>query len=106
MGIETHRDDAQQKSPHRLNADALCIQLDQAVLRQRMQALDGSRKIRLEIDGMPRLEVLDCQFTVAHELLDRVGTNDVVIAQYQPTMFHCKVMIVDDLLVSVGSIAA
>lgn len=26
-----------------------------------------------------------------------------VIAQYQPTMFHCKVMIVDDLLVSVGS---
>lgn len=26
-----------------------------------------------------------------------------VIAEYQPTMFHCKVMIVDDLLVSVGS---
>ena len=25
------------------------------------------------------------------------------IAEYQPTMYHCKVMIVDDLLVSVGS---
>ena len=27
----------------------------------------------------------------------------VVIAEYQPTMFHCKVLIVDDLFVSVGS---
>ena len=26
-----------------------------------------------------------------------------VIAEYQPTMYHCKVMIVDGLLVSVGS---
>ncbi len=26
-----------------------------------------------------------------------------VIAEYQPTMFHCKVMIVDDLLISMGS---
>ena len=26
-----------------------------------------------------------------------------VIAEYQPTMYHCKVMIIDDLLVSVGS---
>ena len=26
-----------------------------------------------------------------------------VIAEYQPTMYHCKVMVVDDLLVSVGS---
>ncbi len=28
---------------------------------------------------------------------------DVAIYQYQPTMFHCKVMIVDELWVSVGS---
>ena len=27
----------------------------------------------------------------------------VVIAEYQPTMFHCKVLVVDDLFVSVGS---
>jgi cardiolipin synthase A/B len=27
----------------------------------------------------------------------------VTIAEYQPTMFHCKVLVVDDLLVSVGS---
>ncbi len=26
-----------------------------------------------------------------------------IIAEYQPTMYHCKVLIVDDLLVSVGS---
>jgi cardiolipin synthase len=26
-----------------------------------------------------------------------------VIAEYAPTMYHCKVMIIDDLLVSVGS---
>ncbi len=26
-----------------------------------------------------------------------------VIAEYQPTMYHCKVMIVDDLLISLGS---
>jgi cardiolipin synthase A/B len=30
-------------------------------------------------------------------------TAGAVIAEYQPTMYHCKVMIVDDLLVSVGS---
>jgi cardiolipin synthase len=27
----------------------------------------------------------------------------IQMAEYQPTMFHCKVMVVDDLLVSVGS---
>jgi len=27
----------------------------------------------------------------------------VQIAEYQPTMFHCKVLVVDTLLVSVGS---
>ncbi len=27
----------------------------------------------------------------------------VQISQYQPTMYHCKVMVIDDLLVSVGS---
>ncbi len=27
----------------------------------------------------------------------------IVIAEYQPTMYHCKVLIVDELLVSVGS---
>jgi len=27
----------------------------------------------------------------------------VLIAEYQPTMFHCKVLVVDELLVSVGS---
>jgi cardiolipin synthase len=26
-----------------------------------------------------------------------------VIAEYRPTMFHCKMMIIDNLLVSVGS---
>ena len=30
-------------------------------------------------------------------------STGAIIAEYQPTMFHCKVMIVDDLLVSVGS---
>lgn len=27
----------------------------------------------------------------------------VQMSEYQPTMYHCKVMVVDDLLVSVGS---
>jgi cardiolipin synthase len=29
--------------------------------------------------------------------------SGVKIYEYQPTMYHCKVLIVDDLLVSVGS---
>ncbi len=29
--------------------------------------------------------------------------NGALIAEYQPTMFHCKAMVVDDYLVSVGS---
>ena len=29
--------------------------------------------------------------------------NGATIAEYQPTMFHCKVMVIDQYLVSVGS---
>lgn len=40
---------------------------------------------------------------VSRTLWPRLLAAGIRIAEYQPTMFHCKVMVVDDLLVSFGS---
>ncbi|MEO8848894.1 MAG: cardiolipin synthase [Casimicrobiaceae bacterium] len=41
--------------------------------------------------------------TVSHELWGPLLRAGVSIAEYQPTMFHCKVLVVDGLFTSVGS---
>ncbi len=41
--------------------------------------------------------------TVSHELWGPLLEAGVTIAEYQPTMFHCKVLVVDGLFTSVGS---
>ena len=63
----------------------------------------SARGVRIEV--IVPGSVTDEQI-VGHASRSRWGRlleADIAIYQYQPTMFHCKVMIVDDLWVSVGS---
>jgi cardiolipin synthase len=63
----------------------------------------SGRGVRIEV--IVPGEVTDEQI-VGHASRSRWGRlleADVAIYQYQPTMFHCKVMIVDEVWVSVGS---
>ena len=66
-----------------------------------VEALQRGVKVRIIVPG----EHIDSD-TVRSASRARWGPlleAGAVIAEYQPTMFHCKVMIVDGLLVSVGS---
>ena len=66
-----------------------------------VEAIKRGVKLRIVVPG----EHIDSE-TVRSASRARWGpllAAGAVIAEYQPTMFHCKVMIVDGLLVSVGS---
>ena len=74
---------------------------DDLTLRALVEAMKRGVKLRIIVPG----EHIDSE-TVRSASRARWGdllSAGAIIAEYQPTMFHCKVMIVDDLLVSVGS---
>ena len=74
---------------------------DGLVLRALQGALARGVKLRIIVPG----EHIDSE-TVRSASRAQWGSllaAGALIAEYQPTMFHCKVMVVDDLLVSVGS---
>ncbi|CAG2138187.1 phospholipase D-like domain-containing protein [Cupriavidus plantarum] len=66
-----------------------------------LAAIDRGVRVRIIVPG----EHIDSE-TVRAASRQRWGEllkRGVLIAEYKPTMYHCKVMIVDGLLVSVGS---
>ena len=70
-----------------------------------MQTLVAARKRGVEVDIILPGKHIDTQ-TVRRASRSRWGPlleAGVKIYEYQPTMFHCKTMIVDDVWVSVGS---
>ncbi len=74
---------------------------DDLILRTLIEAIQRGVKVRIIVPG----EHIDSD-TVRSASRARWGdllSAGAVIAEYQPTMFHCKVMIVDQILVSVGS---
>lgn len=74
---------------------------DELTLRALVDAMKRGVKLRIIVPG----EHMDSE-TVRSASRARWGlllASGAVIAEYQPTMFHCKVMVVDGLLVSVGS---
>jgi len=74
---------------------------DELMLRALVEAIQRGVKLRIIVPG----EHIDSE-TVRSASRARWGpllSAGAVIAEYKPTMFHCKVMIVDGLLVSVGS---
>ena len=74
---------------------------DELVSRALVEAMQRGVKLRIVVPG----EHIDSE-TLRSASRARWGpllAAGAVIAEYKPTMFHCKVMIVDELLVSVGS---
>lgn len=74
---------------------------DELMLRALVEAMKRGVRLRIVVPG----EHIDAE-TV--RLASRAQWGPLleagaVIAEYSPTMYHCKVMIIDDLLVSVGS---
>ena len=74
---------------------------DDLTVRALVEAMQRGVKLRIVVPG----KHIDSE-TVRGASRARWGpllSAGALIAEYQPTMYHCKVMIVDGLLVSVGS---
>jgi len=74
---------------------------DELVVRALVEAMQRGVKLRVVVPGkhIDSETVRKASRAVWGPLL----LAGAVIAEYQPTMYHCKVMVVDGLLVSVGS---
>lgn len=74
---------------------------DELMLRTLIEAVKRGVKVRIIVPG----EHIDSDTvrSASRAVWGGLLSGGVTIAEYQPTMFHCKVMIVDQMLVSVGS---
>src|SRR5690606_18528885 len=79
VAVEAHGDGTQLQPSPRGGAQAALVQFHQPVLAKRLQALQGLGEILAEIDHVAAAEVAIVQHTVAHQLLDHVGTDHVVL---------------------------
>ena len=74
---------------------------DELSVRALVEAMPRGVKVRIVVPG----EHIDSETvrSASRATWGPLLAAGAVIAEYRPTMFHCKVMVVDDLLVSVGS---
>ncbi len=74
---------------------------DALSIRALVEAMNRGVKLRVVVPGghIDSETVRSASRATWGQLL----AGGAIIAEYRPTMYHCKVMIVDDLLVSVGS---
>ena len=86
---------------HSIDLSAAYFAPDDLSLRALLEAMKRGVKLRIVVPG----EHIDSE-TVRNASRAKWGpllAAGATIAEYGPTMYHCKVMIVDGLLVSVGS---
>jgi len=74
---------------------------DELTSKALVEALDRGVRLRIIVPG-PHIDS-DTVRSASRARWGPLLASGAVIAEYQPTMYHCKVMIVDGLLVSVGS---
>jgi cardiolipin synthase A/B len=74
---------------------------EKAAVAELVRAAHRGVKVELVVPG----EITDSQTTrhASHAKWDELLAAGVAIYEFQPSMYHCKMMIVDDLWVSVGS---
>jgi cardiolipin synthase A/B len=74
---------------------------DEMAIRALIEAMRRGVKLRIVVPG----EHIDSETvrSASRATWGPLLAAGAVIAEYRPTMYHCKVLIVDDLLVSVGS---
>lgn len=74
---------------------------DEITLQALVEAIRRGVRVRIVVPG-PHIDVEAVRHS-SRGLWGELLRAGALIAEYQPTMFHCKMMIVDQLLVSVGS---
>ena len=86
---------------HSIDLSASYFVPDELMLRTLIDAVKRGVRVRIILPG----EHIDSETvrSASRAMWGGLLSAGVVMAEYQPTMFHCKVMIVDQLLVSVGS---
>jgi len=70
-----------------------------------IEALVAARRRGVDVQILVPGPIIDTQVTrtVSRSLWGPLLEAGVAIYEFQPTMFHCKVMVVDDVWTSVGS---
>ena len=86
---------------HTIDLSAAYFVPDDLTLRALLDALKRGVKLRIVVPG-PHIDS-DAVRNASRARWGELLAAGATIAEYQPTMYHCKVMIVDGLLVSVGS---
>ena len=86
---------------HTIDLAAAYFVPDDLTLRALLDALKRGVKLRIVVPG-PHIDS-DAVRNASRARWGELLAAGATIAEYQPTMYHCKVMIVDGLLVSVGS---
>jgi len=86
---------------HSIDLSASYFVPDELVQRALADAMKRGVKLRIVVPG----EHIDSETvrSASRATWGPLLASGAVIAEYKPTMFHCKVMVVDNLLVSVGS---
>src|SRR5690606_26965268 len=97
VAVEAHGDDTQQQASARRGLQAGFAQLDQAVCLQRLQAGQRIGEVAAEIDDVTAAEDVVVQAAMAHQLLDHVGADHVVLVHAHATP-HRQAALVDRLL--------
>src|SRR5690606_22085248 len=95
--VETHRYVTQQQAPLRSGGDAFGLDPDQPVLDQRVQALQGVGEIRGEVDPVAALERGHRDLALAHELLDQLRPQDIVLVQLHAAEHRQPALVQGDL---------
>src|SRR5690606_37832751 len=85
VAVEAHGDDTQQQASARRSLQAGFAQLDQAVCLQRLQAGQRIGEVAAEIDDVTAAEGVVVQAAMAHQLLDHVGADHVVLVHAHAT---------------------
>lgn len=86
---------------HTIDLSAAYFVPDDLTLRAMLDAVARGVKLRIVVPG-PHIDS-EAVRSASRARWGALLAAGVTIAEYQPTMYHCKVMIVDGLLVSVGS---
>src|SRR6185369_9700207 len=85
VGVEAHGDDTEQEASARGHAQAIVADLDQSIALDLAQPCQFVGEIFVEIKLVARFERRNLEDSVTHQLLDRIGADEVVTIERQPT---------------------
>jgi hypothetical protein len=87
MPIKYHCNAAHEQLATCRNLDLAVIDVDQSVVHERRQVIQFILKIGIEIDAMRTLKITNLQAVMAHELLNDVGSNAIVLINFDAAFY-------------------